>query len=104
MTEYYPYSKPFRQKITDEILGARFSTVGWDDVTVLFRCVLASLYEGVSVRPYVRPLTLRKNRRDASYCPPGLVSLVFAFLNGFFLDAPLHLYKKVCLSVRPRVR
>ena len=39
-----------------------------------------------SVRPYVRPyvhpsvcpLTLRKNRRDASYCPPGLVFLAFA--------------------------
>ena len=27
--------------------------------------------------PYVRPLPFRKNRRDASYCPPGLVVVIF---------------------------
>ena len=47
----------------------------------LFRCVLASLYEGLSVRMSVRPWVRmsvsikEKPPKDASYCPPGLVNI-----------------------------
>ena len=51
---------------------------------MLFRCVLASLYEGVSVRPsvgpYVRLLALRKNRRGTH---------LIARLGLFYFDSSL---------------
>ena len=49
-----------------------------------------------SVRPSVCLLTLGKT---ASYCPPGHAPSVLGFL-----DAPSHLYKRLCPSVRPSVR
>ena len=66
----------------------------------LFRCAVASLYEGVSVRPsvrpYVRPLTLRKNRWDASNCPPWLVYWTLN-INLFLL---LTSHRSLALSLR----
>ena len=69
----------------------------------LFRCVLASLYVGLSVRPSVRPSVSIKEKPpgDASYCPPGLVLLISnlhllfhlpiraSFLRKFHLDGVL---------------
>ena len=53
------------------------------DILMVFRCVLASLYEGLSVHmsvcPYVLPSVNIKEKsaktasKDASYCPLGLV-------------------------------
>ncbi len=78
----------------------------WDKMPI-FRCVLASLYEGLSVRPSVRPSIgpsvgrsrLRKKEQIISFDyvndPRGKLSL---------LDASSHLYMRVCPSVQRSVR
>ena len=78
----------------------------------LFRCVVASLSVGVSVRPSVCPLPLRKTRQTRRFerrspsgrnLLPGLLPGLSPFFCNF-LDTPSHLSKRSCRSVRPSIR
>ena len=85
-------------------VSSRCGIVSWLKV---FRCVLASLYEGLSVhislcppiRPSVRPLTLRKNLQKPHIKPlrthliarPGMLSPqcgIVSWLKGFLVVIP----------------
>ena len=65
--------------------NATTTLTSWENNGALFLDASSYLYMRVCpsvcpyVRPYVRPLPLGKNRRDASYCPPGLVFFFFSF-------------------------
>ena len=51
---------------------------------------ISTVYEGVSVRMSVRPLPIRKNRRDASYCPLALVLSQQYLLSGYNGESQQH--------------